>query len=212
MYKNIIILIWWAIILIVFKVTTNFEFRNGTSLIFISLLVIFPLVLFIISRVFLKGLQKTNNKNKIPYFQRIKVDVKDKTFNKELISKLPLSNITLLNDEDKILVDDINLIIEFNKTFASIIIKNTKVIFHYYYTNKFHIITKYDTRHLQYKPTNYLYKIIVEKVNELCSSDLTYMENKKCVILLIDDKVIYSNTDKKIKPNKFKNKIKISLK
>lgn len=198
MFKNIIILIWWIIVLIVFKVTTNFEFSNGNSLIFVGLLVIIPLTLFIIANIFKKKLMKEGKKNKIPYFQRIKEDIKSKTFYNEFLSKISTLNFSQIEEDNKIILVSNLLEIVFSQSLVSISIKNTQVIYRYYYSNKFTELSKYDKKYLQYKGTSVLYQLLVEKVLLLSNNELTYFENKKHakLILTATDEVLFTNSKK----------------
>ena len=64
MYKNIIILVWWLAILVIFKVWNNFNFSNGNSILFIILIVVFPLALYIFGVIYKKKLLKQKNLRK----------------------------------------------------------------------------------------------------------------------------------------------------
>ena len=78
MYRNIIILVWW----IIFKVTTNFVFKNGLSILFILLLVVLPVTLYIITTIYKQQLIKKKKRKKIRYIARLNEDIENKQFQK----------------------------------------------------------------------------------------------------------------------------------
>lgn len=211
MYKNLIILIWWLIILIVFKVTTNFVFRNGNSLIFILLMVVIPLTLYIFGVVYKKQLIKQKKLRKGPYIEIIKNDYKNKKFNKDFLDKLNQYHFTTELTENNLDVFNDQFLISFTKTHAYLAIKNTKIVYHYYYTSKLKDFSKYDKKLIQYHPTTYLYELLIIQINNLSSKELNYFEDKDQYALIADstDEVFYNNF-KKI-PKKKKNAIKIYL-
>ena len=74
MYRNIIILLWWIVILVLFKITTNFEFHHGLSLLFIFLVVFVPLSFYLITKIYQQKLIRAKRNRKGNYYQRIKKD------------------------------------------------------------------------------------------------------------------------------------------
>lgn len=88
MYKNIIILVWWLAILVIFKVWNNFNFSNGNSILFIILIVVFPLALYIFGVIYKKKLLKQKNLRKKPFFEIIQDDYKTKKLQKEFLEQI----------------------------------------------------------------------------------------------------------------------------
>ena len=192
-YKNLIILLWWTVLLISFKIINNFEFQNGTSLIFIGLLIVLPFSLYIFGLIHKFKLKKIKAINNGPFIEIIKKDIETKKFDKEFIkdiedlkfSFIESNNIELRNDTIQIV---------FTNEYAYIKLIDKKVIYRYYYVNKFRSYSKYDTRYLQYRPTTYMYTLMLSRLKELTSKEYTYIENRRS-IKLIDTKtkeIIYS--------------------
>lgn len=206
MFKNIIILIWWLIVLIIFKVTINFEFSNGNSLIFIALLIIPPIVLYVYGKIYKKYQVKLNKIKKEPYFNLIKKDLDKKVFKIEFLDKLIGYNVLLNVQEEFINLSNDYITISFNKNFACIIINNTNVIYKYFYSSSYKNYTKYDERLFKYKTTIDLYESIINKLELLANKNLLYFENKKGCILLNKktNEVLYTTfkKTKKIKDSK----------
>ena len=71
MYRNIIILLWWIVILVLFKITTNFEFHHGLSLLFIFLVVFVPLSFYLITKIYQQKLIRAKRNRKGNYYQSI---------------------------------------------------------------------------------------------------------------------------------------------
>lgn len=213
MYKNIIVLIWWIVILIIFKVTINFEFSGGNSILFVTLLIVLPLALYIYGVICKKKLLKKKLAKKEPFFNIIKKDLNNKKFQKEFLDKLVGYNFTLNKKEEFIRLYNDVVDINFDKNFACIMLIGTNVIFRYYYISKIKEFSKYDKRLIQYYSTLYLYKLILEKLDSITNKTLLYFENKKGCILL-DEKnqeVIYSTFIKNINTKKLKVTKKIIL-
>lgn len=214
MYRNIIILIWWAIILVVFKITTNFVFKNGLSILFILLLVVLPVVLYILTTIYKHQLIKKKKRKKIRYISRLNEDIENKQFQKNFIMPLEelIGKTELKKDAEKIIVDSQNISIFFNKYKAQLAIKNTLVEYNFYYSNKLETMNAYDSRFYQYHETNHLYFAIIELVKKLTLESLIYEVNKKkCLLTTVNSNIIlYQN--KNLKKNKIIVKEEISLK
>jgi predicted nucleotidyltransferase len=69
-----------------------------------------------------------------------------------------------------------------------------KVIYRYYYVNKFRSYSKYDIRYLQYRPTTYMYTLMLSRIKELTCKKYTYIENRRTVKLIDSEtkEIIYS--------------------
>ena len=135
-YKNIIILLWWITVLVAFKIINNFEFKNGTSLIFIGLLIIFPLTLYILSIIRKIRLMKIKAINNGPYIKIIEQDVKTKKFEKEFLEELEDISLEFIEGEEIELKNEL-LQVVFTNEYAYIKLNDKKVIYRYYYVNKF---------------------------------------------------------------------------
>lgn len=192
-YKNIIILLWWITVLVAFKIINNFEFKNGTSLIFIGLLIIFPLTLYILSIIRKIRLMKIKAINNGPYIKIIEQDVKTKKFEKEFLEELEDISLEFIEGEEIELKNEL-LQVVFTNEYAYIKLNDKKVIYRYYYVNKFLSYTKYDNRYLQYYPTTHLYALMIEKIKELSNNEYIYVENRRSIKLINKktEEVIYN--------------------
>lgn len=192
-YKNIIILLWWITVLVAFKIINNFEFKNGTSLIFIGLLIIFPLTLYILSVIRKIRLMKIKAINNGPYIRIIEQDVKTKKFEKEFLEELEDISLEFIEGEEIELKNEL-LQVVFTNEYAYIKLNDKKVIYRYYYVNKFLSYTKYDNRYLQYYPTTHLYALMIEKIKELSNNEYIYVENRRSIKLINKktEEVIYN--------------------
>lgn len=192
-YKNIIILLWWITVLVAFKIINNFEFKNGTSLIFIGLLIIFPLTLYILSIIRKIRLMKIKAINNGPYIKIIEQDVKTKKFEKEFLEELEYLSLEFIEGEEIELKNEL-LQVVFTNEYAYIKLNDKKVIYRYYYVNKFLSYTKYDNRYLQYYPTTHLYALMIEKIKELSNNEYIYVENRRSIKLINKktEEVIYN--------------------
>ncbi len=194
-YKNLIILVWWIVILIIFKVTTNFEFSHGNSLIFVFLMFALPLTLYIFGLVYKKKLLKAKALKKGPYIDKIKNDYKNKILQKEFSNNIKNLAFAIEQINDEVVLDNPHLLIVFQKERASLHLKETKIYYYYYYSLKVKEYCKYDKKLLQYNSTIYLYHLIIEKLNTLIEHPLNYIENKKNFWLVdsITSEVLYTN-------------------
>lgn len=192
-YKNIIILLWWITVLVAFKIINNFEFKNGTSLIFIGLLIIFPLTLYILSIIRKIRLMKIKAINNGPYIKIIEQDVKTKKFEKEFLEELEDISLEFIEGEEIELKNEL-LQVVFTNEYAYIKLNDKKVIYRYYYVNKFLSYTKYDNRYLQYYPTTHLYALMIERIKELSNNEYIYVENRRSIKLINKktEEVIYN--------------------
>ncbi len=192
-YKNLIILLWWMVILISFKIINNFEFENGTSLIFIGLLVILPVTLYIFGLIHKLKLKKIKSINNGPYIKIIKKDIETKKFEKEFLEDIEHLKFDFI-ESDNIELRNEKIQIVFTNEYAYIKMIDTKVIYRYYYVNKFRYYSKYDTRYLQYRSTTYLYTLLLSRIKELSSKEYTYIENRRSIKLIDNetDEIIYN--------------------
>ncbi len=204
-FKNIIILLWWILVIVFFKIYNNYEFTNGESLIFISLLIIPPFIVYILLYINKKKKIIINNIKKGPYFSRIKNDVKNKTWNRELISKLNLLLPALICEEkdDIIIIKNSDIEINFKHEYTSLKLIDTKVEYLYYYGSKVDQTFNLEIKNLKYKSTIYLYKLLLSKIEVLAGSVLEYRENKNgCMLISNNTKNILYNSFPKKKDKK----------
>ena len=87
-YRHLIILIWLILILLIFKITTNFKFKNGSSLVFIGLIIIVPLIIYTYSFINIKKNKETVKINKDGYYQTIVKDLEKGNFQTNFLDKL----------------------------------------------------------------------------------------------------------------------------
>lgn len=214
-YRHLIVLIWLIIVLLIFKLTINFKFTNGLSLLFIFLLIIVPICFYIYIKILInKNIEKISL-NKNGYYQVLLKDINTINFTTNFLEKLSLLNLKyLLNMDDQPLIKVINhndqiLDIVFSETKASINIVNTNIKFNFYYSHIIDDFTKYDLRNFEYKDPIVLYTKIIEKVSELINKEYIYIcSNKKMVLTtIIDKKDIYQYENKKREKVKKEQKI-----
>lgn len=207
-FHHLIVLIWLVLILIVFKITTNFKFKNGSSLIFLALIITFPTFIYIFTILNKKKI-RNQKKHELPlYFQQIKDDQKKNKFQELLLDKIKECNldysIIVENSTIKINVyniDRILFIIEFMPTFACIKINETNVKYNFYYSYHIDEYTKYDLRNFEYKETKILYMKLIEKIQNLINKKYVYIQSNKLLKLIEQEtsEIIYEvNLNKKI--------------
>lgn len=208
MYRNIIVLVWWIVILVLFKITTNFEFHHGLSLLFVFLVVFVPLVFYLVTKVHQQQLIQAKKNRKGTYYQRIKKDFEKELFQKNMI--IPLEEyighieISIENDEIKLLHPQ--LICTFQQKKATIQIVDTRVCYAYYYSFQIDYMHTYNTLHMQYHDTHYLYHMMLTQIQLLSQEVLLYQENKNSCVLtnLEQTKVLYKDNLKHHKKEKYK--------
>lgn len=208
MYRNIIILLWWIVILVLFKITTNFEFHHGLSLLFIFLVVFVPLGFYLITKIYQQKLIRAKRNRKGNYYQRIKKDFEGKQLEKNLLCPLRACigdmDIKIENDEIKLIHPQ--LICTFQQKKATIQIVDTRVCYGYYYSFQIDRMHIYNTLHLQYHDTNYLYQLMLTQIQLLAQEVLLYQENKNnCLLTNLDQtKVLYQENSKRRQKEKYK--------
>ena len=198
-YKNIIILLWWTVILISFKIINNFEFENGTSLIFIGLLVGLPVSLYIFGLIHKIKLKKIKAINNGPFIDIIKKDIESKKFEKEFLEDIRDLKFDLIDSDNIELKNDLIQVV-FTNEYAYIKLIDKKVIYRYFYVNKFRYYSKYDGRYFQYKPTTHLYTVMISKIKELSHREYIYIENRRTIKLIdkaTEEIIYYMKKEKK---------------
>lgn len=216
-YRHLIVLIWLILVLLVFKLTTNFKFTNGLSLIFIFLLIIVPICFYIYIKILIKQNYEKINLNKSGYYQVLLKDINSTNFTTNLLDKLSSLNLKyLVNMDEQPTIKVINhnvevLIIDFWETKATINIVDTNIKYNFYYSHVIDEFTKYDLRNFEYKEPIVLYTKIVEKVSELINKEYIYTcSNKKMILTtILDKKDIYQFENKKRTNDKVKKEQKV---
>ncbi len=219
-YRHLIILIWLILILLIFKITTNFKFKNGSSLVFIGLIIIVPLIIYTYSFINIKKNKETVKINKDGYYQTIVKDLEKGNFQTNFLDKLSNLNLKYLcNHLDVLIVKIINhnqdiLKVTFSQNQATLEILDTKIIYHFYYSHIIDEFTKYDIRNFEYKEPTVLYSKILEKINFLINKEYIYTYTKKQVSLIttLDNVEVYNvKVNKKLFEKENKNHKTITL-
>lgn len=219
-YRHLIILIWLILVLLIFKITTNFKFKNGSSLVFVSLLLIVPIVIYIYSFINIKKNKEAVKINKDGHYQNITRDIDKGIFKSCFLDKLTQLNLKYLCDlTDIVCVKIINHNVEilnviFNANQAIIEINDTKIVYRFYYSHMINEFTKYDLRNFEYKETSILYSKIVEKVSELINKEYIYIYSKKQISLVAvpsNEELYNVKVNKKLFDKENKNKKTIRL-
>ena len=196
--KHLIVLIWLFLVLLIFKITTNFKFKNGSSLVFVGLLIIVPLFVYIYSYIWSKKIRKQNKSLSLGYYTQIEKDVKTQKFQNNFLTKVKELGLEYkFNDQkDRLLINIYNndfeiMNIDFTGISSNVQIVNTNIVYHFYYSNQIDEFTKYDLRNFEYKETTVLYTKILELLEKLINQEYTYTQSKK-------QKTLVNSTTKEI--------------
>lgn len=205
-YKNIITLIWCIGVFVYFKIAYNFQFKNGSSLIFLLLILVLPLGLNLYYGLVRLKTKKLKKAHQASFFDQIKYDFLSKEINRALLNPFHLSNRTtkVEEKEDEINIvtgSDTYLLITFNSKYCKIEVENTQIVYYLYYERVVFDTSIYDQKGFKYYATENLYQAILRIVHNLKKERLFYQEirqnNKVLVVKLLDreqDKVIYEKT------------------
>lgn len=213
MYKNIIILVWWLMILVIFKIWNNFVFENGSSLLFVFLIVVLPLTLYIFGIVYKNSLLKQKSLKKKPLFENIQSDYEANKLQKIFSDEIEKLKLNVEKKEEKIMLHNNQVAIVFERHYSQIKLIQTKVVYYFYYGTHFTSITSFDQKMLQFHSPNYLYNQVKTQLAKLLECSLTYMENKKCYKLIdsTTNKVLYDSAKKPKAKQKYNKVIQIEL-
>lgn len=208
-YKNLIIVLWCVGVIIAFKIINNFEFQNGSSLIFIGLLVVVPFIIYILGIFRKRRLIKQKVAKEGRFIGSIKKDAESKKLRKELLNEFDFVQI---ENQECIQFENDIFLLEFNNKLAKLTIKDTLIEYKYFYVNKFFEYNKYDHRYVQYYPTTRLYSLIKLQIEELIGHTYIYKENKRGIKLIDQDtnEVVYSLPN--IKFQKYRSNVKFIVK
>lgn len=202
-YKNIITLIWCVGVFLYFKIAHNFQFKNGSSIIFLLLILVLPLGLNIYYNVVRHRTKKLKKAHQGNFFDQIKYDFLSKEVNRPLLNHLyQMNRNTKVEDKgDEITIatgSDTYLFITFTSKFCKISMENTEIVYYLYYERVVFDTTSYDQKGFKYYATDNIYQAILKIVKNLKRERLFYQElrqhNKLLQIRLLDrtdDQVIY---------------------
>lgn len=187
-YRHLIVLIWLILILIIFKIANNFVFKNGTSLIFVGLLIVVPLFIYIFTLCNRHQVRNKKKKLKKTYYDNLLQDIKNGHFETSFLKRiheLDLQYTYVVEDNIRVQMEGIVIIFDREKT--TLHIDDTCVDFHFYYASRLSDVTKYDLRNLQYKTSLVLYTKIIERIMLLINHEYAYIQNNKEIKLLRTD-------------------------
>lgn len=199
-FKHLLVLIWILFILIIFKITTNFVFKNGTSIIFILLLCSFTIFIYVYSLLEKRKVRKKRILLLNGYYEIIKKDFKNENFKIKFLDKLVDLKLEykVLSISDFIEVhiykkNELIMIVYFDSSKATLVINNTQIYYNYYYSSKYDEFTKYDLRYFEYQDSHILYVHIIDKITSLINHRYLYILNKKNKMLINKDnnEIIY---------------------
>lgn len=205
-FRNIIVLVWLILILILFKIINNFNFKNGQSIIFALLLAVIPSFVYILSHINKKKIKVARTNRKMSFFEKIKDDYKTKKFQKHLLDKLEDLGLSFdLVDESAITLKNQFLNICFDLNEASISINDTLVNYRFFYLESDEL-NKYDTTYMAKRDTLALYIAIVNKIKQLINVKMIYQNDWKRIVLyrMDSEAVLYEYIYSKIKQKQLK--------
>ncbi|MGM9899660.1 MAG: hypothetical protein ACI32E_03645 [Bacilli bacterium] len=221
-FHHLIVLIWLIIVLVVFKVTTNFKFENGSSLIFIALIVVFPTVIYVYTFINKNKIRKQKKEKMYQYYRKIQDDKNKNQLKSNLLDKIKELGLDyeLSEDQEMIRVTIYSISkklfnLTFTKSVAMLHMVETEIIYYFYYSNQIKEYSKYDLRNFEYKETEMLYSKIIDRINSLIQKTYVYTQSSKQIKLVIQDtnEVVYDLTlNKKLFSNIKKEKKILNLK
>lgn len=208
-YRHLIVLIWLVIILVIFKIINNFVFKNGTSLVFVGLLMVVPLFIYIFTLCNRHQVRNKKKNLKKVYYDNLLEDIKNGHFESSFLKRvheLDLQYTYVVNENIHVQMEGIAIIFDREKT--TLHIDDTLVEYRFYYASRLTEVTKYDLRNLQYKNSLVLYTKIIEQIITLVNHQYAYTQNNKEIKLIRTDnnEVVYykrlmKHHDKMIKKN-----------
>jgi len=184
-FKHLIVLIWIFLILLIFKITNNFVFKGGSSILFLVLLISLPTFIYIYS-LHLTKLVREKNIQKESFLNLIKEDIETNKFKKHMLDKIIEMGLNYKLNEaiNQINVDIYNyeheiLSLSFDINKATLKILSTSIEYLFYYSYKIDEFTKYDLKNFEYKETIILYTMIIERISKLINRKYIYIQSKK---------------------------------
>ncbi len=195
-YKNLITLIWCVGVFLYYKIVHDFQFKNGSSLVFLTLILVLPLSLHLHYVIVRKRTKKLKKGHQASFFGQIQFDYHSKEMNYTLLNPLHLLNKTTkleeIEDELKIITgDDTYATITFNNRLCKIEIENTEIVYNLYYDRVVFDTSDYDQKGFKYYTTENLYKAILSIIKNLKRERLFYQETRqgdKILVLKLFDR------------------------
>lgn len=199
-FHHLIVLIWLIIILVVFKVTTNFKFENGSSLIFIALIIVFPTFIYIYTLINKNKIRKQKKDKMLLYYRNIQDDKNKNQLKVNLLDKIKELGLDyeLTDNQDTIRITIYSISkmlfhLTFTKSVAMLHVVETEIVYYFYYSNQIKEYSKYDLRNFEYKETKILYLKILERIKTLVQKTYVYTQSSKQIKLVVQDtnEVVY---------------------
>lgn len=210
-HRYSIIFGWITVVLLSTYFINKFTFQNNSSVLFIFVLLIVPVVVSIISHFNIKKNKQKYLFSKTNYYELIKLNIY-----KDLIKKLNEVTKVLELPNEYHIGHEQRLVLSFNDQYCELSIKNTIVSYKYYYSKTFDNISIYDKKGFEYQSTNVLFSELLNMINNLLLGKLVYQESNKIkltyAVLKRDNLVLYEyKSNFKKKNYKITNKEEIKL-
>ena len=197
-FRHLIVLIWLLLILLMFKLINNFVFENGSSIIFIILLISVPVVVYIYTALHIKQTKEKLALIKSGYYSLLKKELMADANTSILVNQLRSLNLSfhIASEEDfgENLKGDIKisiynqdrhimtLVFTDNKCYLELL--NTLIRINFYYSNMINEFTEYDLRNFEYKDPSVLYNKIISKIEKLINKEYIYSQSNKELLLV----------------------------
>jgi hypothetical protein len=180
-YRNLIILAWCIIIFVFYKVIFDFQFENGSSLLFLFILLCVPVSLqmhYVMQRKAMQQLKKAHQKT---FFGQIQYDFLTGMINTKLLFTLEhLAKETKVTQVEDIITIRCGNISQVNITFTPLLcrleIENTKIVYNLYYERVVFDTSEYDQKGFRYFRPEKLYQSIIAIIRLLKNERLFYQE------------------------------------
>ena len=180
-YRSILILVYEIILFTIFYLYNKFIFKNNTSILFISLVFIFPIILSILKAIIKNENLKKYHNLKTNYNTLIITDIKKgKYFNKFIEELKSLTNNVVIktSDVNQLITlgkyNNINILIDSNNTIISI--DNTYIKYQYIYGYIGDNTTKYDFKAISNKTLDRFYNLLLKRIKVLINNEFNYTE------------------------------------
>lgn len=197
-FRHLIVLTWLILILLIFKLVNNFVFENGSSIIFVILLIAVPIFVYTYTALHVRSTREKLSLIKSGYYNLIKKELNDNIESSHLYRGLCNLGLTVcisieeyysevlkggikisISNQDR---DIMNLIFTDNKCYLELL--NTLIKINFYYSNMIDEFTEYDLRNFEYKDPNVLYNKIISKIENLINKEYIYSQSKKELLLV----------------------------
>ena len=199
-HKYLLIAIWCVSILIIFKLTTDFVFKGGSSVLFLLLFFGFPLTLNYLAKNKAGVLRRQKYAKKAGFLDQIHFDIRTGLFQSLFLTPLMKENkpqMQIKEEEITLYFGKSNLVrLSFIKEKAELIIIDTMIKYNFFYSKAFYDLTKFDERGFEYRGTAHLYQRLLILLNKLLGKEFQYEEvfygkDYAGCLLKKDDEIIY---------------------